>query len=34
MPDEPTYDRLGCIIAYGEIRGRIEQELIRLIDDW
>lgn len=34
MPSEPTYDSLGSLIAYGTIRGMIEQELAELIDAW
>lgn len=34
MPGAPTYDGLGSLIAYGEMRARIEQEIERLIEEW
>lgn len=34
MPDEPTFHGLATIIAYGEVRGRIDEELSRLIEKW
>ena len=34
MPDEPTFNGLACIIAYGEVRGRIEAALDHLIDEY
>lgn len=32
MPETPTYDSLATIIAYGEMRGRIEQALQEIMD--
>ncbi|MDB6151512.1 MAG: hypothetical protein JWQ44_2960 [Chthoniobacter sp.] len=34
MPEEVTYDKLGTIIAYGEMRARIETKLCELIEAW
>ncbi|MEM9976625.1 MAG: hypothetical protein AAF808_03255, partial [Cyanobacteria bacterium P01_D01_bin.2] len=34
MPDEPTFAGLATFIAYGEMRGRIEEELQELIEEW
>lgn len=31
---EPTYDKLATVIAYGEMRARIEQALDALIEEW
>ena len=33
-PESPTYDSLGSMIAYGEMRGRIEAKLQELADEW
>ena len=32
--ENPTYDSLGTLIAYGELRGRIEEEIQDLVDAW
>lgn len=34
MPAEPTFNGLATIIAYGEMRGRIEATLDHMIDNW
>ena len=34
LPETPTYDNLGTMIAYGEMRARIEQELDEFIADY
>lgn len=34
MPETPTYDGLAVIIAYGEMRARIENHLSELINDY
>jgi hypothetical protein len=34
LPENPTYDSLGALIAYGEIRARIDQQIQALIDAW
>lgn len=32
--ENPTYDRIACLLAYGEIHGRIVQEIDSLIEAW
>lgn len=34
MPEDPTYDKLGSFIAFGEMRGRIEEKLSELIEEY
>lgn len=33
MPEDVTYDSLGTMIAFGELRGRIEEELQEMCDE-
>ena len=32
-PENPTYDSLATVIAYGELKARIERELMKLIKE-
>ena len=34
MPEEPNLHKLACMIAFGEMRGRIMEEIDRLIEEW
>lgn len=34
MPQDPTLHSIACLIAYGEMRGRIMEEIDRLIAEW
>lgn len=34
MPETPTYDSLGSMIAFGEMRARIEAEIENLMEAW
>lgn len=34
MPAEVTYDSLASLIAYGEMRGRVEARIQELVDEW
>lgn len=33
-PSEPDIYKLACMLAFGEMRARIEQEIDRLVDEW
>ena len=34
MPETVTYDSLASLIAYGEMRGRVEARIQELVDEW
>lgn len=34
LPENPTFESIACAIAYGQMRGQIEQELQEIVEAW
>jgi hypothetical protein len=34
MPEDPDLYKIACMIAFGEMRGRIGEKLAQLIEEW